>query len=222
MRRPPTPDEPKPGSYSDDEVDYLLAGGRLGQAQKDRVSRNLARSVAGDDGSRARARPPMRRRIIATLASAAAAAACLALAIHLSHDGDGFRSRGGNIAPALSFDIECLGGQVHACPRGSTLAFSSSYAAAGLFLTAYLEPQQDPTNEARSRVWLLSNETIPAPSPQNHGFLLHGARLSEQQAPGGYLVRILLTRRPLSHEQAVVAAGTDVAAQAQIELTVSP
>src|SRR5262245_44928921 len=102
---------------SDDEVDTLLAQGRLGGAAKDRVFEGALRD-AGVTGAPRRAR--WRRLSLAAAASLAVGAAALIVVPRLSRDDGALRAKGAPGA-ALEFEVACdpaQGGALDACPAG--------------------------------------------------------------------------------------------------------
>ncbi len=192
-------------THDDDELDRLLARGRLGGPARDRI---LA-------GALARAAPRRRwpRRIL-WLAPALAAAAVLLLWLR-PRDG-GFRVRGGG-GPSL--EVACSDGRAGACPRGGTLVFRVDGAREGGYLAAWATPAA-----GGERIWYFpaADGSAPAVAAQAGAQVVPlGARLGPSQPPGDYQVHLLLARRPLARAEVDGAARDALAASVQ-RLTVTP
>ena len=136
-------------------------------------------------------------------------------------DRDGFQDRGSKTTSLPSVDAQCLRATLGACPRGSILAFSVRGAAVGTFVTSYFEPTTPITPDPR--VWLLSNEPTAAQAPGAIGVLARGARVPDRQDAGRYHLEVLVTKRPLSREEATrTRLGDDLVSRARFDLTVPP
>jgi hypothetical protein len=204
------------GGYSDDELDYLLSAGSLGPRQRERILAAATESAPIAQPSPSR-RPGSASWIGGLAVAVAAVAAALVLWSPGSLDRQPFRSKGSGAASTPVVDVECLGATLGTCPRGAVLAFSVHGAAAGMFLTASLE-----TSRSVGRVWLLSNEQASAQAPGSSGVLARGARIPDHQQPGAYQIRVLVTRRPLSHEDALDPPLAALVSRVQFETTVPP
>jgi hypothetical protein len=202
---------------SDEEIDALLAAGRLGGPVRDRIFDAVATEV----GARAQGRRAWVPRWSFALGGLAAAAAAIALfVVPRDHaGGDGMRAKGvpGGAAPAL--ELACAGGTLAACPVGSTLLFAVGEAQDG-FLAAYAEPRP-----AGERVWYFSADGAApavhaAPGLQPAG---KGIRIGPEHAPGDYVVHVLLTRAPRSREEVLRGpAASELLASRDIPLTIVP
>jgi len=207
--------------YSDDEVDYLLSGGRLGGSQLERISSAVVESARGP--ARRRWDLPVRtwkRYGVMGLVAAGAAASFLLWSrgsFRGAGDRDSFRAKGGAVVSPLSMNVECLHAALAACPRGSLLAFSARGASENLFMTAALEPRGP-----GARLRLLSNEPTSARASSELGLLARGARLPADQAAGAYSLEVLITRQPLPRDQSSDVRPELVVARARFEVTVPP
>ena len=102
------------------------------------------------------------------------------------------------------------------------LAFSVRGAVRGTFVTAFLEPVLQSDQPGPERVWLLSNESLPEASIGDSGLLARGARLPDRQDAGPYVIEVLVTRRPVSREQALQPRPDDLVARARFDTAVPP
>ena len=121
---------------SDDELDYLLSGGKLGGSQRQRILKTVL--AASREGFWAR----WRGRLVWSAGSLALASGAVILLLTLrapTPDGaSSFQVRGPGDAPLIT--VSCLGAQVTACPAGSRVAFALEGGRdKGGFLTAYAD-----------------------------------------------------------------------------------
>src|SRR5262249_49600660 len=121
--RRPSRREDGSGQMNDDELDRLLARGRLGGPRHERVLGKIL------------AERRWRRRM---LWAAPALAMAAALVLILRPPDGGFRARGGGEGPVIQ--VTCKDGQLEACPKGGTLVFRVDGATAGNYLIAWAEP----------------------------------------------------------------------------------
>jgi hypothetical protein len=202
---------------SDDEIDALLAGGRLGGSVRDRVFGVVAEQVGARPATAARPRSwPRWTFALGTLAVGVAAVALLVVPRDRALD-DGMRAKGSSTGVAPALELSCAGGSLAACPIGSTLLFAVGEGQEG-FLSAYAEPRP-----AGERVWYFSAEGAAPAVHASPG--LQGAakaiRVGPEHAPGAYVVRIFLARTPLRRE--VLLAGppaADLVATRDVPLTI--
>lgn len=200
---------------SDEDLDALLAGGRLSGPARDRIFDKVAAEVARE------ARPRARRRVWTFAMVAAGAAAILIVAPRLmtTQPADGFRAKGGPGAAAMQLDVACIGGTLAACPQGATLTFAAAGAAGIGVLSAYAEPL-DP---GRERIWYFSAEGESPMLTVGDGTAVarQAIRVGSEHA-GRYRVHVFLTSAPVS--QAVLLAGgpPDTIARLTVDLQVAP
>lgn len=182
---------------SDDELDVLLAHGRLSAPDRDRVFERVLSTV------------PRRRRRWLAGASALAAAAFVLVAMFVGRDG--FRPRG-EAAPVL--EIACRAEPGERCPAGEMLLFRASGVSRAAWLAAYAEPVG-----GGERIWYFPTANGWAPSldagakPQ---VLPEGVRLG---AAGKYDVKLFLFAAPPTRP--MVLGETPLAASTQ-RLEVTP
>jgi hypothetical protein len=173
------------------ELDFFLSRGGLSGPEKERILGRVLDGIAP-------ARPWWRRWWLgAGLGTLAAGAAGLVLALRSGAlpERSGLTPRGEqNAQPALDLEVACSEGPLGACPQGSTLLFVLRGSVPDGFLGAYAEPAG-----GGERIWYFSSEgeapRVTAASgtqPQ-----ARGVRLGPEHAPGSYVLRVFLARRPL-------------------------
>jgi hypothetical protein len=173
-------------NLENDEIDRLLARGRLGGPRHESIA---ARVIAS---SARRARPAA-----APLAGAIAVGglgAILLVGRLTSHGEDGFHSKGQS-ADKASLDLTCVGGSLGACPVGSTLMFSAGGMPEKAFLGAYADP-----DGPGQRIWYFSARTEAPLLARGDGPmrpLRRGIRIGAEHTSRRYRVHVLLTGRPL-------------------------
>jgi hypothetical protein len=196
--RAPTP--------SDDELDMMLAEGRLGGAAKDRIFDAVASRV------RPRRRFLNLRGLLAAGLMVSAAATALLLVPRAREAGFGVKGGGG--APGPTLEISCAGGTLAACPIGSRLVFGVEGAESG-YLAAYADP-----TAGGERIWYFSRDSqSPALAPVAGTQVAKKAiLLGAEHAPGRYRVHVLVTAQPLS--RAELSQGPSPIAEQQFDLEV--
>jgi len=206
---------------SDDEVDRLLARGGLGSSQREKILRSVLASTA------AQARPARRRWWIwsggsSLVLAAGVAAVLLWPRVFDRADGD-FRAKGSpSVGPRI--EMSCLSARLEACPRGSLVAFEvgelpQNVKGGDAFVTAYADPATP-----GERIWYLNNAPIAGAVPQRPDgrVVPRAAKVGDEHVPGGYRVEAILSRRPLSRDEALGAGGADVLARGHFDLVVLP
>ena len=190
----------------DDDLDRLLARGRLGGPTRDRI---LAGTL--------RAAEPRRRMWSRWWAFALPATAAVLLGFVFWPRAT-FRPKG---APAATFlDVSCGAGPGQPCHPGDTLLFHAGGVSQSATLAAWAEPEG-----GGERIWYFPAADVatvvvtPATSMQT---LRRGVRLGSEHAPGRYLVHLVLARRPLTRGQALAPSSGDVLATAIVPLEVTP
>jgi len=176
-------------SDRNDKLDALLAEGRMSGPRRDAV---LA-------GALSKSQPPRRRWAWLGFGSFSLVAA--AAAVFLLMPSSGFRARGQGGAV---LEVGCVGlNGDPGCIPGSTLLFRVSGATEGGFVTAWAEP-----TGPGERVWYFPTTTTPSPEVQKQAelqTLRQGVVIGAEQPRGTYLVHVLLTSKPLTHDQALEA-----------------
>jgi hypothetical protein len=204
---------------SDDEIDALLAQGRFAAPTRDRVFEAALRDAGV--GQKA---PARLRMWLAMSVSLAAAAAAVALVPRLLPRDDGMRVKGAAGGPEL--DVACTAqtpASMDACPPGATLVFSiRGTGSAGGYLAGYAEPRV-----GGERVWYFSADgetpAVPAAAAEATAAFQRGIRVGPETGPGEYVVRLFLTRVPMS-KSALLASGDggDVLARREATLVIVP
>ena len=197
--------DPRAPSPTDDELDMMLAEGRLGGAAKERVFDAVVSRV------QPRRRPFTLRAFLAAGLLAGGAAAALLL---VPRTGNDFSAKGGAGAGAPALEISCAGGSLDACPVGSRLIFGVEGATSG-YLAAYADPAG-----GGERIWYFSADgQSPALAPVAGTQVARKAiLLGHEHVLGDYLVHVLVTARPLS--RAELGQVPAVIAQRQFSLHV--
>ena len=186
---------------SDDELDRLLSRGRLGQARKRRMLRDVLASVQASEVPARRFR--WRWPSLAVLSLSGGLAAAAFWARPFAEAPSALREKGPPAgAPVIA--MACLGGSLGACPPGSRIAFwLEGDRKEPAFVTAYADPVG-----GGERVWYLTNEAVP-----------RAALVGKEQSSGRYRVSAILTRRPV--ERTRLTPDT-IVAHAVFDLVISP
>jgi len=114
---------------------------------------------------------------------------------------NGFADKG---EPGSRVQVDCTGGALSACPRGSKLVLRIDSSKEPAFVHAYAEPA-DPSRE---RVWYFpavngsAPRIEPGPDPR---VLEKGIVIGPEHASGAYRVHVLLSRAPLSRQEVLSA-----------------
>ena len=198
-------------NHSEDELDRLLARGKLGGPGHDRIVQAV---LAG----RAREGRRWRRPALVSSGLALALAAGVALFAVPDRVRDDLRAKGPTAArPTPRLDVSCVGARLDACPVGATLLFATVGASPGGYLTAYAEPVA-----GGERIWYFSAEGRSPGVATSTGteVAAEGVTVGAEHAPGEYRVRLWLTGRPVVRAAALAGAPGDVRAKAEIRLTV--
>jgi hypothetical protein len=201
---------------SDDDLDALLAGGRLSGPVKDRIFENVANAVA---------REPRRRipRLVLGFAAVAAGVAAVVVIVPLApwvrpRAAQHLRAKG-DLAPAsVQLDVVCAGGTLAACPHGATLTFGASGGPAAGVLSAYAEP----LDSRLERIWYFSAEGESPLLTVGGGTEVarRAVRVGPEHAAGRYRIHLFLTPAPVA--QSVLLAGglRDALASREVEMQV--
>jgi hypothetical protein len=196
--------------YSDEDLQRLLARGRLGGPARERVLDRVLDKTAP-------ARTRRRAWLVPLVLALGSGVALLVLVIRPRPDDvvvvrprsdeDRWRNarwgiKGGATAAAVTLEARCAEG---ACRPGSTLLFSAFGAATPGYLEAYAEPAA-----GGGRIWYFSAETesplVPA-SAQATQPAGRGIVIGPEHAPGTYQVHLFFCSAPLP--QALLLQGTD-------------
>jgi len=192
---------------SDDELDTLLARGRMSGAARERVLENVLR----------RRSPRTARRFAAPAVGALAAAA--AFVVFVRSGRDGFTPKG-DARTTIGLEATCTEG---ACHAGATLVLRIDDVPEGAHLAAYAV--REGAREESSRIWYFpeadgAEPTLLAqPGPQ---LVRRGIVLGPEHAPGRYVVHVVIAKRPLTRDGALADENRDVLARATRVVEIEP
>jgi hypothetical protein len=182
--------------YSDEDLQRLLARGRLGGPARERVLDRVLDKTAP-------ARTHRRAWLVPLVLALGSGVALLVLVIRPRPEDAGWGTKGGATAAAVTLEARC--GEGGACQAGSTLLFSAFGAPTPGYLEAFAQPAA-----GGERIWYFSAETesplVPASAkatqPAGRGIVI-----GPEHAPGPYQLHLFFSSAPLP--QAVLLQGTD-------------
>lgn len=157
-----------------DELDRLLARGRLSRPEKERMFADVAHAIA-----------PRRRfswRVAGILVPAFAVIALVPLGLVRSRH-DGFRGKG--LASGPTIEAGCAGG----CRQGSTLVFRTAHVTQPSLLAAWAE------DEHGARIWYFPTDAGELPSVPPHDaveVIGRGARIGAEHGAARYTLHARL------------------------------
>ncbi len=186
-----------PKKDTNDELDFLLAQGRMPGPVKERILQRAMDAAVPK-------KPPswlVRMRFaLATLGAAAALAVGLLMVTPRTQE-DGFKAKGSGKEAGGALSLECLGARLNACPQGATLMFVVGATPVAGFLVAYAEPEA-----GGERIWYFSKEDgSPAVPALQTLPLRQGIRIGPEHAPGRYRVHLVVASRALSRQERLQA-----------------
>jgi hypothetical protein len=202
---------------SDDELDRLLARGRMGAPARERVLGRVLEKAA-----------PKKSRMASwagVFAFVSAGAVAAALLLMQGHPEGTFTSKGGTAAATARVEASCIDGDPGRCPMGSTLVFRAEECAeackGGGYLAAFAERPG-----STERIWYFPSSNDPSLPPvaaqAEPQVLARGARIGPEHTPGPYVVTMILLRRPLTREQIADAKGADEVRRWTTPMEVTP
>jgi hypothetical protein len=173
------------------KLDFLLAQGGVAGPEHERILERVLADV----------RSPPRRRLrpwwaLMTLAGAAGAIAIVAVTMK---DRPEFRARG-EAAGIGNLEIRCSAGTLEHCQPGSSLLFEFRGVARGGFVTAFAEPSD---SESTDRIWYFVGPAAVIRGGGGPELLRQVVRLGPEHRAGTYRIRVLLSERPLSRDEAL-------------------
>jgi hypothetical protein len=187
--------------YVSDDLDQLLARGRLSGPQRDRVLDKVLVKTA----------LPRRLRfkhvvLAAPLVGAAAALILLPKAFSTAGEGPEFSGKGSG---GSRIEATCSGGPLSACPAGSTLVFRFDGVSRAAYVHAYATPLPPSAGE---RVWYFPTKGMAPPQ-------LSGTAPSEvlrkvvivgpEHAASAYEITVVQSAEPLTREQVLMLRPGD-------------
>jgi len=192
-----------------DELDRILARGRLSAPRRERIFEQVERAVR-PTGSFLRS-----RYVLVAGPLALAAAVALMFKPWLGPPG-GYSSKGKRTS---SIETDCSGGELSACPRGSKLVFRVDGITTPVFFQAYAEPK----GADGERVWYFPISGAPAPRIEpgvEPRTLEKGIVVGPEHVSGAYRVHVVLSTLPLSRPDVLRAEGANIAAVETIDMLV--
>lgn len=162
----------------DNELDRLLAKGKLGGPRADKVLDRLMKE-----------RRAARRRRLAVIWGGPLLAMAAVLVFMLRPTSDGFRARGDGEGPVI--EVTCKDGSANRCPSGGTLVFRVDGAVAGGFLAAWAEPAG-----GGKRVWYFAESSMRLMSQPETQVIPVGVKLGPEQPAGVWEIHGLVSDQP--------------------------
>jgi hypothetical protein len=198
---------------SEDELDRLLARGRMGGPARERVLGRVLETTAPR-----KARMASWAGVLAFVSAGAVAATVLLVR---GHPDDSFTSKGGSAAVTPRVEVSCIDGDPSRCAMGSTLVFRAEDCEAGGYLAAFAE-----RSGSTERLWYFpsSNDpTLPSIAAKAEPQVLpRGARIGPEHTPGRYVVTMILAKRQLTRDQIVDATSPDLLGRWTTPIEVTP
>jgi hypothetical protein len=171
-----------------DDLDRLLARGRLSGAQRERILERVLDKSAN----------PRRRRLAYLMVAAPLVAAAAAL-IMVPQLGEGSKfSAKGNAASLV--EASCSGGLLSACPIGSNLIFRFDGVSTPAYVHAYATPS--PPN-AGERIWYFPTSSVPAPQLKANAsseVLPKAVLIGPEHSASAYQITVVLSAKPLTRD----------------------
>ncbi len=195
---------------SEEELDRLLARGRMGAPGRERVLGKVLEAAAPR-----RSRLASWAGVLAFVSAGAVAATFLLVHGRVQPDGS-FTSKGGTAGASPRVEASCIDGDPARCAIGSTLVFRAENCEAGGYLAAYAERAGSSGDTPKppgstDRIWYFPSKndpTLPSIAPRAElQVLARGARIGSEHAPGPYVVTTILLAHPLTREQITEIAG---------------
>jgi hypothetical protein len=198
---------------SDEELDRLLARGRLSAPGRERVLGRVLEATA-----------PKKSRAAswAGVFAFVSAGAVLATLLLVRGRPDGsFTPKGGAVAATPRVEVSCIDGDPSRCAVGSTLVFRAEDCEAGGYLAAFAERAG-----AKERIWYFpsSNDpTLPPIAPKAEPQVLtRGARIGPEHTPGPYVVTLILVKRPMTRDEISEGTSPDLLRRWTTPIEVTP
>lgn len=180
-----------------DDLDRLLARGRLSGPQRDRILERVLDKTANTRRLRL-------KRVVMVAAPLVAAAAALILVPRLEKSSD-FSGKG---AGGSVIEATCSGGLLSACPIGATLVFRFDGVSTPAYVQAYATPS--PPN-AGERVWYFPTSVVPAPQLTANApseVLQKAVVIGPEHSANAYEITVVLSAEPLSKEELLLQQGS--------------
>jgi hypothetical protein len=182
-----------------DDLDRLLARGRLSGPQRDRVLEKVLAKTSRPRG--------LRLKHVALAAPLAAVAAVLILVGVRQREHADFSVKGGG---GSVVEASCSNGPLSACPVGSTLVFRFDGLSAPAYVQAYATPSSPSEGE---RVWYFPTSSVPAPqlaAEASSELLQKAVVIGAEHSARDYRITIVLSAQPLTRDELLRQQGTHV------------
>jgi hypothetical protein len=200
---------------NDSELDALLARGGLSGPTRERVLANVLDQVQPVRSTRwAKTAALVLLPAAAALALFVGAGRWASTLSHAHGESGGFEARG-TASDVVRVDAACTGGPMLACPRGSRLVFHVQAGAR----TGYLAAYADPVGRGE-RVWYFSAEG-ESPRVQS-GALERAILIGPEHTADRYVIHALVSKRPLTRDEAVQAKPAALLGADSLELRLLP
>jgi hypothetical protein len=181
-----------------EDLDRLLARGRLSGPQRDRVLEKVLAKTA---------RPrSLRLKYVALVAPLVAAAAALILLPKAPRTAGEESKFSGKGSAGSSVEATCSSGSLSACPVGSTLVFRFDGVSSAAYVHAYATPSPPSAGE---RVWYFPTSTVPAPrlvATVPAEVLRKAVVVGPEHSASAYQITIVLNAQPLTRDQVLQPA----------------
>lgn len=198
---------------TDDELDFLLARGRMSGATRERVLLAVTEAT--------RPSRPLRWIARAGLAGASLAlAAAVLLRLGAGPQHEAFRAKGEGLT-STAVDVLCVESGTATCRVGETLVFRLDEQASAGYLAAYATTDR----EGGEPIWYFPEadgstpEILPRAGAQ---VVPRGIRLGPEHRSGRYVVRVIVARRPLTRAAALDVGNADVLLRSSRVIEVVP
>ena len=190
-----------------DDLDDLLARGRLSGPRRERIFQEVQRQVHGGSA----------RSKYWIVAGSLTLAATLALGLRgQGARPDGYTAKG---ISQTNVVVGCSRGELSDCPRGSTLIFHIDGLKSAGFLHAYAEPERAGTE----RVWYFPTAANPPPrvEPASEGqTMTRGIAVGAEHAAGRFRLHVLIASTPLSREQLLNSPTPNIVTDDVIDMVI--
>lgn len=196
----------------DNEIDLLLAAGRLTDAQRDQAFQRVMQTVSAETRSPLSKPSFFRRLRWALLGSASLAVLAL---MFMQPQPSGLRAKGSGGGASLPFlSVECEAASLSGCPIGSRLLFRSALQA-GL-VAAYAEPA-----DGQERIWYFAPEEPVSLAQNSHetGYMRSSVIVGAEHRPGLYRVHLVQLSSSVARS-ALLARDENVIASRTVDLVI--
>lgn len=197
---------------TDEELDFLLARGKMSGAARERVLTAIERQVTPK---------PRRFRLLGGgLAAAGLAAAALAL-LWVRPKGGEFTPKGAAVDAAFTVEIACLESGTGSCHLGDTLVLRVDGKAPSGYLAAYATGESSP----EQRIWYFpeaNGSWAEVSAERETQVIARGIKLGPEHRAGRYVVHTIVARRPLGRDDALDPKNPEILSRSSRTMELSP